>query len=242
MSIGGFHQTNNTELVKRRENNIKLGSDSSMATVPNTWELIVALLGATVLLWENFIDKDIVMTYKGKQFTVIPSLKAKIRTHAIRQKASILTSIWKTGIILSFPFIFLDNFSFAIYTKKSKKVLELREALLYHLPAVIMILAAPVVIYFATLACKLRMQYIGFSLSLTLSTPLAAIFIFLQCKYRYLPDLTYTWLCMEEEAFMSITVTFTWQAVCCILWWLSQLMVTGYIWRPGQLRMEDRQQ
>ena len=239
MSIGGFHQTNMTSLVNKGENNIIFGSNQSMATFPNTWELIVALLGATVLLWENFIDKDINVTYSGKQFTVIPSLKAKIRTRQIQQNASIFTSVWKIGIIISFPFIFLDNFSFAMYTSKSGRVLELQEALFYHLPAVTMILAAPVVIYFATLACKLRMQYIGFSLSLTMSTPLAALFIFFQCKYRFMPKLAYTWLCMEKDDF---NVTFIWQTVCCILWWLSQLIITGYIWRPRQLRMEDGHQ
>ena len=255
--IGGFHiehvaaeavNISKNHVTDHTHQNILKRTPPEQNMVSRPWEVVIGLICVSFLFWENFVEKNLVIKLCGTLVT-IPMAAAKARNHVLRQKTAVLTSVWKSGIILAFPYLFFTSFKFEIYTDPDGhgREVDLHEALKYHLPAIVMILSALVVYYFAGLACKLKMQRFSFSLPLTLATPVTLLCIFLQCQLhspdhkRFVPGDSYSWLCLEEQAFFSSWKTTVWQAACCVAWWVSQLVITAYIWRPMQNRMEKRE-
>lgn len=88
--------------------------------------------------------------------------------------------------------------------------------------------------YFGSTACTLCMQLIGFSLPLSLTTPISIVVVVLQCQFEFLPTGTFVWIGVESDSNMWI-LHLAWLGVI----WLSEIYITSHVWFPGNGRMEN---
>lgn len=95
------------------------------------------------------------------------------------------------------------------------------------------IISSTLLAYFGSTACKLCMQLLGFSLPLSLTTPLSIAVVVLQNMFEFLPTGSFVWIGMETEGNKWI-LHLAWLGVL----WLSELFITSHIWFPGNGRME----
>ncbi|KAL4227222.1 hypothetical protein ACF0H5_012667 [Mactra antiquata] len=86
---------------------------------------------------------------------------------------------------------------------------------------------------FASTACKLCMQMIGFSLPLSFVTPACVTIVVLQNMYKFLPTGPFVWIGVESTGSVWL-LHLTWLGII----WLSEIYVTSHIWFPGNGRME----
>ncbi len=205
------------------------------------WLMPLTLLVLSFVWWENFVD---VSHDAGcERRTRYPLTRWKIELHELRQKATILSSACNLGIILGFPYLVFDHFSYDIYVKNYMRKTT-ATYLMEFAPATAQVLGSAVGYYLGSLACKLSMQRLSFSVPLLLSTPVTATLVLLQCRYyHYLPDFlpgVYVWHCPEQfHSLAEVTFQSTWQFGVCLLWWISQFIVAGYIWWPKQNPMDS---
>ncbi|XP_050401179.2 chitin synthase chs-2 [Patella vulgata] len=101
-------------------------------------------------------------------------------------------------------------------------------------PLYIHLLSSWVCSYFSGLACKLCMQFLGFSLPLALATPVTATVVMMQCRYNFLPSSAnfYFWVCPDIDGDFV-----TYHYVLLALAWLSQMIITSHIWFQHSDRM-----
>ena len=137
------------------------------------WELSVAILFTSLLWWENFVDKNIMC---GKHM-ILPLRIIKTKLQQLRQKSSVLTSVWKIGFTLACPFILLDGFQFSLPSYRLNK-----SSMPYYGPALINMASGVIGHFCAVIACTLCVQHFSFSLAVTLTTPLCLGIILLQCN------------------------------------------------------------
>ncbi|XP_060582419.1 LOW QUALITY PROTEIN: chitin synthase chs-2-like [Ruditapes philippinarum] len=97
----------------------------------------------------------------------------------------------------------------------------------------IQIISSTLLAYFGGTACKLCMQMIGFSLPLSLTTPISVAVVVLQNIYEFLPTGSFVWIGVENGSNTWI-LHLAWLGVL----WLSELYITSHIWFPGNGRME----
>jgi hypothetical protein len=97
----------------------------------------------------------------------------------------------------------------------------------------IQIISSTLLAYFGGTACKLCMQMIGFSLPLSLTTPISVTVVVLQNIYEFLPTGSFVWIGVENGSSTWI-LHLAWLGVL----WLSELYITSHIWFPGNGRME----
>lgn len=95
------------------------------------------------------------------------------------------------------------------------------------------IISSTVLAYFGSTACKLCMQLLGFSLPLTLTTPISIVVVVMQCQYEILPTRTFVWIGVESGSNMWI-LHLAWLGVI----WLSEIYITSHVWFPGNGRLE----
>lgn len=95
------------------------------------------------------------------------------------------------------------------------------------------IISSTLLAYFGSTACKLCMQLLGFSLPLSLTTPLSIAVVVLQNMFEFLPTGSFVWIGMEAGSNKWI-LHLAWLGVL----WLSELFITSHIWFPGNGRME----
>ena len=202
----------------------------------NRWLIPLALTVLSLTWWENFIDMNLSICCK-KFF--IPLRKWKVGMHVLREKSSMLSSVWNTGIILAFPFIVYEDFQLDIYVFNYKRKSTARY-LIDLSPALTQVLASWVGHLLGTLSCRLLMQKTSFNFPLLLAAPVTVVLILLQCVYHYIPDFGfYVWHCPEwYSSIYDFTMESGWQFALCVLWWVSQFIITGYIWWPMQNPMD----
>ncbi|XP_045215162.2 chitin synthase chs-2-like [Mercenaria mercenaria] len=98
----------------------------------------------------------------------------------------------------------------------------------------IQIISSTLLTYFGSTACKLCMQLLGFSLPLSLTTPLTVAVVMLQSIYEFLPTGSFVWIGVETGS-STWVLHLAWLGVL----WLSELYITSHIWFPGNGRMEN---
>ena len=220
------------------------------------WEIPVALICISLSYWENFVDGD--LSVFGCTIR-IHSWK-KYLDHC-RPRIYLIASVWKIILVVGFAKIlqpdFIFNMTFSIPFNTTNKfssdinddsvsvVFQERKGdqtfsntsanteehfemygILY-----IQVIASIVLTCCASMACKLSMQIIGFSLPLILSTPVSATIVVLQCIYQCFPTGVFICVCPDEDADL-------WHLVWLVQLWLSKLFLVSYIWFPKHCRME----
>ncbi|XP_052282932.1 chitin synthase chs-2-like [Dreissena polymorpha] len=95
------------------------------------------------------------------------------------------------------------------------------------------IISSSFVTYFGSLACKLCMQLVGFSLPLTLASPAAVAVVVLQSVFEFLPTGRLVWVGVEADV-NSWALHLVWIGIL----WLSEIFIVLHIWFPGNGRME----
>lgn len=88
--------------------------------------------------------------------------------------------------------------------------------------------------FLGSLACKLCMQHVAFSLPLFLATPVSFCVILMQCYYNWIPPYvnTYIWFCPESQG-DYLTYHLLWLGAV----WISHMIITSHIWLPKSDRM-----
>ena len=202
------------------------------------WEVPTALILASILWWENFVDIDVKI---GK--TRIPLRFWKASLHDLRQKTVLFSSIWKTGLVIILAYTIIPRFRLELGITRSMNM-EQFNILLDYAPAAVNISSGVLGFYFAALACRLCMQRFSFALPLLLTTPLSVMFILLQCHYNFMPRNRYLWMCPEAigppAGAHPDSVLTTWTYVhigLCLAIWLSQIVIGVHIWNPEQERL-----
>ncbi|XP_069137723.1 chitin synthase chs-2-like [Argopecten irradians] len=99
-------------------------------------------------------------------------------------------------------------------------------------PLYLQLLCSAVLSYFGSLACKLCMQVIGFSIPLFMATPITIGIIIVQCYTKFIPSYIYIWLCPEMAGDIRM-FHLMWLGVL----WVSQIILTSHIWFPRNGRM-----
>lgn len=244
LSVGGFGTDTNQAIL------VEISNTTGEVSLPRSgriyrllpspwmikrwWVIPLALVFVSLNWWENFVEKNIQVCGCIR----IPLKSFKVRLHALKQKGSIITSIWNTGIIVAFPYIVFSDFMYKINIENQNKraqsdiFIEFSAPLAQGLSSLLAHLAG-------SLACKLCMQEIGYSLPLLLSTPLTVIGIVLQCHYGYIPYVIgQFWHCPEGFGVTSMDSITYWQYTLCIIWWFSQMILAGHIWKPRQNNMD----
>ena len=95
------------------------------------------------------------------------------------------------------------------------------------------IISSCVLTYFGSTACKMCMQMFGFSLPVTLATPLSIAIVVLQCTYEFLPTGVFVWIGVERGNGWLLHVS--WLGIL----WLSEVFIVSHIWFPSNGRMEN---
>lgn len=86
--------------------------------------------------------------------------------------------------------------------------------------------------YFGSLACKLCMQLLGFTVPMFLATPITFGLIIAQCNDRLIPSYIYVWVCPESKGDIRLFHLLWLGAI-----WISQIITTSHIWFPRNGRM-----
>lgn len=198
------------------------------------WVIPLALVFVSLTWWENFVEKNLKI-FGG---LTIPLKSWKVRLHTLKQKGCIISSLWNAGVIIAFPFIVFPDFMFKIDVPNQNKRAKSDILMQFSVP-----LAQGLASLFAflsgSLACKLCMQQVAYSLPLLLSAPMTVVVLVLQCQYGFIPLITeYFWFCPEGFNASALDSTSIWQYSLFVLWWVSQMMIAGHIWRPRQNNMD----
>ncbi|XP_021358360.1 uncharacterized protein LOC110453643 [Mizuhopecten yessoensis] len=99
-------------------------------------------------------------------------------------------------------------------------------------PLYLQLLCSAVLSYFGSLACKLCMQVIGFTIPLFMATPITLGIIIVQCYTHFIPSHLYIWLCPETSGEIRM-FHLLWFGVL----WVSHIILTSHIWFPRNGRM-----
>lgn len=140
------------------------------------WECVLGIILTSLIWWENFVDRNVYI----RGHLVIPLKRIKQQLQYLRQKTSVLSSIWKISLIIAAPFILFDNFQFDLYFR-SRQSYRLSYYLPYYAPLAINMASGILAHLFASTACRLCMQQFSFSLPITLTTPISLALLVMQC-------------------------------------------------------------
>lgn len=99
-------------------------------------------------------------------------------------------------------------------------------------PLYLQLLCSALLSYFGSLACKLCMQLVGFTVPLFMATPIALGIIIAQCYTKFIPSYLYIWLCPEISGDVRV-FHLMWLGVL----WVSHIILTSHIWIPRNGRM-----
>jgi chitin synthase len=199
------------------------------------WATPLALVFVSFTWWENFVEKN--ARFCGGRVAL--RLRSwKVRLHQLKQKTCIISSLWNAGIIVAFPFIVYPNFMYTIDIENQNKRSH-SSIMLYFVAPLSHGLSTFVAYITGLLACKLCMQKFAYNLPLLLATPATTVLVAMQCKFSFMPVLLdYFWVCPEGFGFKEYNGESIWQYTLLVLFWLSQLVIAGHIWRPRQQNMD----
>ncbi|CAF0706559.1 unnamed protein product [Brachionus calyciflorus] len=210
--------------------------------------IVISAFLVSLSYWENFAE----VRYSTNRFIVF--IQNNIHEHR-KYNAKIYTFITPLKIILIFIF------SYAFLSKDAKKQFSnlnkpLNSSALsmfdskhgdfffsgsaFYVPFLVHALSSVFCYYTARIACKVLMQGIGFSLPLTLSTPVTfLVLLSLSFKFKNTNVSMDSGIAGEFFYFdgfsfhSSITTVF----VGIFLYWISQLWISSHIWSPKIERM-----
>ena len=244
VSLGGFqyYWENGTILMEnissvnseedRMETIISRSGPVATAKFDSVWQIPVSLLLISVKWWENFIDKDLVMCGGSVR---LPVMRVKANWHQVRQKATILTSLWSAGMIIGLPYLLFSDFH--LYVHGIRDTYHSSSLYHYYQPAIIHC-ATGIIVYGASIvACKVCLQKVCFNLSLFLATPLAFILLNVWCYAKPLP-LGTVWLCPEHWTEVPSNSITQWHLVVMVFWWLASQIICSDTWWSKQNRMD----
>ncbi|ESO87527.1 hypothetical protein LOTGIDRAFT_127517 [Lottia gigantea] len=203
-----------------------------------SWELPVSLFLISLGYWENFMDGDIAI---GR--VKLPFISWIKTLHVVRQRLYTFVGVWKIGCSFLFAMLLVDDFRFSLsfdsaHTSQSKANMTEIETFFDHAeqfgPLYLHLVSAWICSYVSGLACKLCMQLFGFSLPLSLVTPVSATVIILQCRYNFIPESAnfYFWICPTTDDELVI-----YHYILLGISWLSQIIINAHIWFPQSDRM-----
>ena len=194
------------------------------------WEAPVALILISLQWWENFAHRNIQL---GLVNFNLETLKSHLQQ--TRVNTEILSSIWKLCWTIGFANV-LDVELTNIFSDQVRPAKGYENWSLY-VPAIIQICCALLCYYFATVACKLRMQRLGFALPLSIAPLLGVGLMRLEChadvkwKPSWYIDTVFKqlWTCdaskpLEHYAFAGV-------------WIISFLWIGRHIWFPSVERL-----
>jgi len=127
---------------------------SSVSIDIDRWTFPVCLLLVSMMWWENFIEKNISLC-GGK--LKIPLRDVKAQMHVLRQKATVIASFWSLGIIIAFPYVFLESFQLDIYIPDRRRKVA-SDIVVEYTPALVQTMSGLIGYIVAMLSCKLCMQ------------------------------------------------------------------------------------
>ncbi|CAD5118528.1 DgyrCDS7220 [Dimorphilus gyrociliatus] len=188
---------------------IQLGITIFFAIKFESWEIPVGLTCCTIQFWLNFVDSE---------SKILP---IKQSAEEMKTNTAPFSALFKGITVLLFPFAFYSDFRFSTVS-------------ISNYPLFIQIGSSLVAYYLAVISCRLTMQKFAFSLALTLSTPLALLVVWLDCRQGILEIFRSDILCKEEIDW--------WDYLLYGLSWIVFLMVNCHIWFPSQLRMQKSEQ
>uniref|UniRef100_A0AAU6PBV1 chitin synthase n=1 Tax=Osedax japonicus TaxID=385425 RepID=A0AAU6PBV1_9ANNE len=207
---------------------------SGAAVDGSRWMFPICLILVSMMWWENFIEKNV--SFANGQYK-IPLRDVKAQMHVLRQKAMVIASFWSIGIIVAFPYVFLQDFKIEFYiADKRQKVFA--DYLSEYTPVIVQVVSGVAGYITAVLTCKLCMQMVSFNIPLVLSTPVTVIILFLQCKNQMITNSEFEWLCPEGFGQTSSSGGTIFHIICAILWWFSEMVISGHIWWPRQNTMD----
>ncbi|XP_060554144.1 uncharacterized protein LOC132715175 isoform X2 [Ruditapes philippinarum] len=202
------------------------------------WELIVGLLLFSLGYWENYVSGD--WTICGK-FRVPFKHWRKILQDS-RDTVNILVIPWKIGCMILLSRLLTENTDFRLastateYDNTTDTVpMDSVEDHFHSYSLMYLQIGSGIVItYLSGLACKLHMQRVAFSFSITLAPPVTLALIYLQCHFEFIPAHWHMggWFCPGED----ISDLFI-PLACALALWLSYCITVSHIWFPQSERM-----
>lgn len=181
-------------------------------------------LGVSIRWWENFARKDLTI---GK--LTIPFKKFAADLHDRRDKTYILASFWRMAVFIGVVFIFESDITAPLGDKKVPVNWWLIGSCLVHVA----------VSYFAyhlsTVACKLCIQVVAFSVPLTIGGFLYFVSVCIYTAFisDQLPSISESLQPILPEL-KEYPVYLYISLLCCIA---SQLWLYHHIWTPSNKRL-----
>lgn len=184
---------------------IQLGITVFFAIKFKSWEIPVGLTFCTIQFWINFVDSE------SKVLQLRESLEE------VKSNTAPFSALFKGLTVLLYPFVFYPDFNFT-YISSS------------NYPLFIQMGSSIVAYYLAIISCRLTMQKFAFSFSLTLSTPIALLLVWLDCTESIL-DI------FRENVFCKSEINW-WEYILHGMSWLILLIINSHVWFPNQIRMQ----
>lgn len=204
------------------------------------WELMVGLLLFSLGYWENYVSGDWTICGKFR----IPFKHWRKILQDSRDTVNILVIPWKIGFMVLLARLLTKNTDFQLAsvsndfdntTVSTRSAMSSVEDHFHSYSLMYLQLGSGIVItYLSGLACKLHMQRVAFSLSITLAPPVTLVVIYLQCHFEFLPAHWHMggWFCSEENI-KDLLIPLA----CALALWVSYAITVSHIWFPQSERM-----
>ena len=225
----------NTRSLKKR------GSNSTSTDYPNDNIKDLAFIPVSLILmsltyWENFVEID--------------SRLGTLGHHLLQMKKSILLARTKIYVVVSLLKIILTFILLLMFYPLSggevgdlftRANFEITIGKHNQIPLdwvwtfLVQLLSGFVCYLCAKITCQVQMQRIGFSLPLSMATPVTFIVLIITCSVQRGDHVGELCLGVDADVIRGLFVQKAlWVG---ILMWLSQMWITSYIWTPKAERM-----
>jgi len=234
-------------VVKEFDSNISINISENKFFLIN---LVISTFLISLGAWENFTQ---VRYTSNKISFFIQSQISDLRKH--NAKIYVVVNALKIVFTFLFSYFLMNNnlkvefkqFSNQMNLSASKQIFfDNKEDLFFtnssvYEPMVIHVFSTAICFYTGRIACKLLMQKFGFSLPLTLTTPVTLGIMFLlslsnqfQVKFDIYDGVLGKYFYLDGLAIPSSLFTVF---IGFSVFWLSQLWITSHIWSPKLERM-----
>lgn len=186
----------------------------------SSWLVVLAIILISIsLTFAHFNPTS--QKHSSRKLLYLQQIRSNI--FKAQHKIGLFTNLWKVGIVLAFSQLFYPSFRFQVSVFESQ--MSCAQRLAYFMPFVIQI-ASSLIFYLAcSLAFKLRMSRISYALPLCLITPVCVAFVFALNHADNIPDFL---IFVKTNGY---TYNYLTDLLCgLILWWLSNLWITGHMW------------
>ena len=236
---------------------ITISFEGGREKLADMWPITVSLPLISVAWWENYVDTDTSLGAVGRFL-----LRMKRRVARTRSKTYIVAHLWKIPLTFALMIGCLVGlhgysvrqlFDFSVSDVTCRNALPgARDVRLedyaqlnrdWLMASLIQITASLLCYLAARAACKVRIQYIGFSIPLVLA-PLATFGLLVGgCEVwndnplyfaHRLPTYLF-WRCHDKDELGQIAIKDSIWVIA--LWWLSEVFITRHIWFPKVERL-----